>query len=246
MLKVYIIEDDNNQRERLTNYIDKTIKNRNLDLEIALSTVNIKDFLCNAERKGQRGLYFLDIDLGEDVHGLELAELIRKHDPNGYIVFVTTHSELNIITFEYKVDAMDFIVKDDFRKMETRVEECLVKADEKEKASRKSEKDMYILDVGENSIRLKKENIIFFEKKAKSEKIILHCENRQIEFKGNIKEIKEKIGKKFFRLSYTSLINLDKVKNLSDDCKYILMKNGGTCKIGIGKKSNLLKLIKQI
>jgi len=244
MLRVYIIEDDNNQRERLTNYIEKTIKKNNLDLKIALSTGKIKDLIYNIEGKGQRGLYFLDIDLGEDVHGLELAEFIRKHDPSGYIIFVTTHNELSILTFKYKVEAMDFIVKDDFQQMATRVEECLIKVDEQEKGSSEIFKDMYIVDMGEKSIGYEKENIIFFEANGNSQKIILHGINRQIEFNGKIKDIEEKAGKNFFRVSRTALINLDKAETVSENGNYILMKNGEMCKIGIGKKSKLLKLIK--
>ncbi|HEY5524071.1 MAG TPA: response regulator [Clostridium sp.] len=244
MLKVYIIEDDNNQRERLTNYVDEIIKKNNLDLEIALSTGNIKDLVCNIEGNGRRGLYFIDIDLGEDVHGLELAEFIRKYDPSGYIIFVTTHSELSILTFKYKVEAMDFIVKDDFREMATRVEECLVRADEQEKGSREIFKDMYIVNMGEKSIGYETENIIFFEANGNSQKIILHGINRQIEFNGKIKDVEEKAGKNFFMVNMTTLINLAKAKNISENGNYILMENGEMCKIGIGKKSKLLKLIK--
>lgn len=244
MLRIYVIEDDNNQRERLTNYIDKIIKKSNLDLEIALSTDKIKDLICSIEGKGKRGLYFLDIDLGEDVHGLELAEFIRKHDPSGYIVFVTTHSELNVLTFKYKVEAMDFIVKDDIQEMYTRVAECLIKVDEQEKGSSEIVKDMYIIDMGEKIIGYEKENIIFFEVNGNSEKVVLHGINRQIEFNGKIKDIEEKVGKNFFRVSRTSLINLDKAETVAEDGNYILMKNGEKCKIGMGKKSKLLKLIK--
>jgi len=244
MLKVYIVEDDNNQRERLTNFIDKIIKKSNLDLEIALSTGNIKEFICNVEGKGKRGLYFLDIDLGNDVHGLDLAQFIRKHDPNGYIVFVTTHSELSVLTFKYKVEAMDFIVKDDFKGMEVRVEECLLKADEQEKGNSEIFKDIFIVDMGEKSIGYEKENIIFFEENNNHEKVILHGVNRQIEFNGNIKAIKENIGENFFMVSRTALINLDKAEAIVGNSNYITMKNGEKCKIGIGRKNRLLKLIK--
>lgn len=244
MLKVYIIEDDNNQRERLTSYVDKIIKKNKIGLEIALSTGNIKDLVCAIEGKGRKGLYFIDIDLGKDIHGLELAEFIRKHDPNGYIIFVTAHSELNILTFKYKVEAMDFIVKDDFREMATRVEECLVRADKQEKASSKIHKDMYSVDLGKKSIEYEKKNIMFFEAKGNSEKIVLHGVNRRIEFNGNIKDIEDQIGKSFFRLSRTSLINLNQVKTVVEYKNYILMKNGEKCKIGIGKKRKLLKIIK--
>ncbi|WP_241960035.1 PfkB family carbohydrate kinase, partial [Staphylococcus gallinarum] len=42
----------------------------------------------------------------------KLASEIRKHDPVGNIIFVTSHSELTYLTFVYKVAAMDFIFKD--------------------------------------------------------------------------------------------------------------------------------------
>jgi len=244
MVKVYIVEDDNNQRERLTKYIDEIIKKNNLDLEIVLSTDKIKDLVCNIDAKGRRGLYFLDIDLGEDIHGLELAQFIRKYDPRGYIIFVTTHSELNILTFKYKVEAMDFIVKDDFQEMATRVEECLIKVDEQEKVSYEPPRDSYIIEIGEKSIEYEKDNIIFFKKNGKHKKIILHGINRQIEFNGSIREIEEKVGNNFFRVSSSTLINLDKAKTVALNGNYILMKNGETCKIGMGKKSKLLKLLK--
>ena len=40
------------------------------------------------------GIYFLDIALGADMTGLTLAQEIRKYDPRGFIIFVTTHSEI--------------------------------------------------------------------------------------------------------------------------------------------------------
>lgn len=244
MLKVYIIEDDNNQRERLTNYIGEKIKQNNLQLEIALSTDNIKELICKLEGNGIRGIYFIDIDLGQDINGLELAEFIRKYDPNGYIIFVTSYSELNRLTFKYKVDAMDFIVKDDFQEMAMMVEACLIKADELEKRSSEIAKDMYILNMGEKSIEYEKKNIVFFKANSSSKKMILHGVNRQIEFNGNIKDIEKMVGDNFFMVNRTSLINLDKAETISENGNYILMKNGETCKIGIGKKSKLLKLIK--
>ncbi|PRR81920.1 LytR/AlgR family response regulator transcription factor [Clostridium vincentii] len=244
MLKVYIIEDDNNQRVRLTKYIGEKIKQNNLQLEITLSTDKIKELISKLEGNGARGIYFIDIDLGQDINGLELAEFIRKYDPNGYIIFVTSYSELNRLTFKYKVDAMDFIVKDDFQEMAMRVEECLIKANELEKRISGISKEMYIVNMGEKSIEYEKKNILFFKSNSSSPKIILHGINRQIEFDGNIKDIEKEVGDNFFMVNRTSLINLNKAETISENGNYILMKNGESCKIRIRKKSKLLKLIK--
>lgn len=48
---------------------------------------------------------------GNQNAGLEIAEKIRKLDANGQISFVTTHNEFASITYEYKVNAHDFIDK---------------------------------------------------------------------------------------------------------------------------------------
>ena len=54
-----------------------------------------------------------DIQLEADINGIKLGSEIRKYDPIGNIIFVTSHSELTYLTFVYKVSAMDFIFKDD-------------------------------------------------------------------------------------------------------------------------------------
>lgn len=47
------------------------------------------------------------------MNGFELAQEIRKFDPRGFIIFITTHAELSYMTFTYKVEALDYIIKDD-------------------------------------------------------------------------------------------------------------------------------------
>ena len=49
------------------------------------------------------GCYFLDIQLEVDINGIKLGSEIRKYDPIGNIIFVTSHSELTYLTFVYKV-----------------------------------------------------------------------------------------------------------------------------------------------
>jgi two-component system response regulator AgrA len=243
MLKVYIIEDDIIQRERLTDFVKKTIDDNELNLELALSTGKAKDLICSIEGKGKVGLYFIDIDLGEDIHGLELAQIIRKHDKNGFIVFVTTHSELSVLTFQYKVEAMDFIIKDEIDSMYNKVRECLIKANSfKYESDSKSDRILSI-DIGKKKVCFDKEKIIFFELDRKSKKIVLHGVNRQIEFNGRMKELEDKAGKNFFMINRKVLINLRYVETISKSKKYVLMNNGEKCKIGFGRMSKISRIV---
>ena len=131
MMKLYLCEDDAQQRERLKKTIDNVVLIENLDMEFSCVTDNPYTLLEKVADDDCIGLYFLDIDLKTDMTGLTLAKEIRKYDPRGFIVFVTTHSEMSYMTFMYKLEALDFILKDDVEEMTRRVHECILKANER-------------------------------------------------------------------------------------------------------------------
>ena len=56
--------------------------------------------------------------------GLTLAQEIRKYDPRGFIIFVTTHSEMSYMTFIYKLEALDFILKDEPKELPKIILHC--------------------------------------------------------------------------------------------------------------------------
>lgn len=77
------------------------------------------------------GLFFLDIDLKSDMNGLTLAQRIRQIQPRCFIVFITSHSEMSFLTFQYKAEALDFIVKDTTEHIKSKIHECLVDVNSK-------------------------------------------------------------------------------------------------------------------
>ncbi|HBL8261868.1 TPA: response regulator, partial [Listeria monocytogenes] len=107
MLPVFICEDNRMQRERLTKYIEDYIMVEHFDMKLELSTGDPFELVSRMPTHQGMGLYFLDIDLGQpDMNGFELAQEIRKFDPRGFIIFITTHAELSYMTFTYKVEAL--------------------------------------------------------------------------------------------------------------------------------------------
>lgn len=107
MLSIFVCEDNNEQREKFTKIIQNLILIENFDMELKLSTSKPDDILDYLAENDVSGLYFLDIDLKSSINGIELASMIRQYDPRGFIVFITTHSEMSYLTFIYKVEAMD-------------------------------------------------------------------------------------------------------------------------------------------
>lgn len=93
-MKIFICEDDPKQRENMVTIIKNYIMIEEKPMEIALATDNPYEVLEQAKNMNDIGCYFLDIQLSTDINGIKLGSEIRKHDPVGNIIFVTSHSEL--------------------------------------------------------------------------------------------------------------------------------------------------------
>jgi len=56
-----------------------------VEMELVFSTNDPTEIIKRIRSKNIYGLYFLDIELGDGQNGLDLAQQIREHDPNGAI-----------------------------------------------------------------------------------------------------------------------------------------------------------------
>ncbi|MDR1771983.1 MAG: response regulator, partial [Hungatella sp.] len=101
MIHIYLCEDNKKQLDRWEDIIEKYLIMNPTESKLFCSASKPEDLLSIRRRSSTTGLYFLDIYLQANKNGIELAQEIRKYDPRGYIVFVTTHSEMAVLTFRY-------------------------------------------------------------------------------------------------------------------------------------------------
>lgn len=87
-------------------------------IEFSIQTANTYQaavkYLRNTKISG--GIYFLDVELGKEVDhdsGFDIAELIKKRDQKAQIIFVTSHADLSIFTYQRRLGPVDYIVKTD-------------------------------------------------------------------------------------------------------------------------------------
>ena len=131
MLYVFVCEDHAAQRQAIVQTIQNTILIEELDMELVLGTGDPYALLQKVKGSQNTGVYFLDIDLNSSMDGMGLAQQIRLFDPRGFIIFVTAHSELSYMTFQYRVEAMDFVLKDNPAEAKVKIRECLLDAIER-------------------------------------------------------------------------------------------------------------------
>src|SRR5699024_8988427 len=217
MLDIFICEDDEQQRKKITKYVENYIMIEELDMKVIVSTDNTDDIIDYLKANNVNGLYFLDVNLNHEKTGIALGADIRKYDSRGSIVFVTSHSELTYLTFLYKVEAMDYIIKDDITDIQKRVIDCIDTANER-----------YMSEHNETT---KKRN-----------KINMHSENRQVEFYGKLKEI-EDLDDRFYRCHNSFVVNTDNIESIDNKTRDITMTNGAVC---FASSRNFRKLKKML
>lgn len=228
-MKIFICEDDERQREHMVSIINNYIMIEEKPMEIEVATADPYDILERSKNLNDIGCYFLDIQLEADINGIKLASEIRKHDPVGNIIFVTSHSELTYLTFVYKVAAMDFIFKDDPDELKSRIIDCLETSESRLKLlSKESSVETIELKRGSNSIYVQYDDVMFFESSTKSHRLIAHLDNRQIEFYGNLKEL-DQLDERFFRCHNSFVVNRHNIDSIDSKSRVVYFKNNEYC-----------------
>ena len=242
MLSIFICEDDRKQREHMEKIVLDYISLKDADMSLVLSTGSPTELLSYIEQHPDKeGLYILDVDLQHEINGIMLASKIRKYDSMGFIVFVTTHVDLSYLTFRYKVEALDYIIKDELGDMAARVQECieLILVRQQEEKSPRT----YQVKIGARIHHIPLNEITVFESDPTMPgKIILRTKHDRLEFYGTLSEIAES-NPAFFRCHQSFVVNVKNVKRIDASKKEITMIDGNIAFVAVRKMKELARRI---
>ena len=246
MVKVCIIENNSFQKNKLTSYISDIINENNLEMEVEYSTSDVKEFMYNIEWDDSERVYFIDIDLGGYINGIDFAVFIRKYDLEGYIVFLNSFGDLNQLMIEYNIKALAVVEKNSESEFETGVKDCLLKIESISNRKKLSKENIYSLQDTYRELNLEKDKIMFIKASKNEDKIIIHGVNRQIEVCANLKAIADTIGKNFNLINKSLLINSNNVKEINYSNASIIMSNGENIFISGIKASKFAKTVENL
>ncbi len=229
MLNIFVCEDHAAQRRAIVQIIQNTVLIEELDMKLVMDTEDPYSLLEKVRTSQNTSIYFLDIDLNCNMNGMKLAQQIRLFDPRGFIIFITAHSELSYMTFQYRVEAMDFVLKDNPAEMKVKIRECLLNAMERYTLQTNKLHKVFTIETGGRKISVDYEDIFFFETSSNIHKVILHAKDRQIEFAGTIKELAGTLGGNFVRCHRSFLVNKNNIKEIDSKNRIIYFTNEETC-----------------
>jgi len=248
MLTIYICEDDERYRKMMADCIKDYIVVNEVDVEIALCTSDPSKIIDHIQQHKVTGLYFLDIELEGGYNGVEAAQIIRRHDPRGFIVFVTAHPRYLSLTFKYKVETLDYIHKGKVQEVRDRIGECIENAYSKHISHSDAGNLLFKLKSGlEISCRL--DEILFFEtEKGSTKHLFLHTKKRLHTLNGTLSKLIEELPFGFYQCHQSFIINVATLTESAigalrqGECT-IVMPTGARCHVSQRKKAGLLKLI---
>lgn len=245
MLNIIICEDNKIERDRIQSYIKHSIDSNHYDCIITLATANPKEAVQFAKsHSNEVNVYFLDIDLKSDINGIEAARLIRDVDINGYFIFITGHKEYSMMTFEYKLQALDYLDKSDFPQLSNKINQCM-KTIHKEfsKLGNNIDEVGEIISIksGSRHFNIPIRDILYFEAFV-DHKIMAHTIDSNIEFYDSIKALIPRLDSNNFRQVHRSyVVNYKHIYEIDYNLMVITMDNGDRCPISRGFAKELDK-----
>lgn len=196
---IFICDDEQEQINQLSYFVGGAgmiLADSRIDFSIESATSYDEAIGYLSENNLDGGIYFLDIELGGNTEydtGFDLAEFIKERDNRAQVIFITSHDDLSLVTFERRLGPVDYIVKSsDSDKLRRRIVNTI------EVAINNLEKDNYMKEltfsykVGRQIINVNLDDVIYITTTSVPHKLLLVETIGRAQFIGSIQDYLEK------------------------------------------------------
>ena len=233
----FVLADD--QREHhaiLRRRLEASCAELGIRAEFGLEAEKAEEVLAYAEHAPEETVWFLDIELGEGINGVELCRRVRELNRNAYIIYVSAYQQYALECCQSH--AFDFLLKP---WTDEQLTECL-KAVDRDMKRRRSGTELTV-EMGTRLLRLVQEEIIYFSKDRMS--VVAHCGNGQTyTWRGTFEELTGRlVPGLFFTCHKSYLINLRAVREARWAENMLAMANGDTVPLSRRREAELKRLI---
>ncbi len=231
MLKIFLCDDNVSQLNLWSNIINDYLIVSETEATLTLKIQTPEELLIYLKNNpSEPGLYFIDIVLGSNsINGLQLATQIRKLDPRGYIVFISSHSEMSYLTFRYKVEAMDFIIKDLKEELTQGIRSCIKAAVENLRTTKCNKSETLTIKIGSKKTLIDTNEILYIEtSKDAVHKLMVHTCHSVKSIYGTLKEMEVSLlnSPNFIRCYKSIIVNVNCIDTINRKNKELILTNG--------------------
>lgn len=241
-MSIFIYEDDAIQAQQLKNLVEEICTKQQIPYDFIEVTSRSESILEKLSQTTKIPIYFLDIEIKkEGREGLHVAQAIRQYDKDGIIVFVTTHSELAPISYQYMVSALTFIDKGlAYNERYRLFEQCLQHYAERNHMDHDT--DDFIVENAHATVRVPFSDIEYVTT-SEPHRLMLVLHNRIIHFYGTLKAI-EAVDERLFRCHHSYIINKTKIAAYDSREKMLVLQSGKRIPVSRRMHRKVRELIK--
>lgn len=239
MIDIYLCDDDASARSQIQAILEKKILIEEYDMQIVCSAGTAEQLLESLGDRRQN-IYLLDVELKDGYwDGFLLGRELRKRDPRGTLIYITGYGNLAFRTFQYHLEAFDYIVKTPDQ-LEASIHSCLEAVQNRLLLERPAPMQVYTIQTGTALRHIPLDEILFFETASRSHHVLLHTRDSRMDFLGSLNEIQASLGDRFFRSHRAYLVALDKIQKI-DRRRGSLKVGGQECLLSRTAARKLLK-----
>lgn len=227
-MEIYLCDDEKIWLNRLGQMISRYPGLGSRNFSIALSTASPSQLLEYLQLHAPLGgVYFLDIMYQEKMNGVKLGQLIRTADPQATLIYVTQHGEMMSETFRLKLQALDYILKND-ADLCNRIHQCLNHL-EQSCPQRFDASSRITLSLGRSRRIVSKEEIYYIQTVKGTHQILVSVKEGSFTATGTLNAVRQQLPDSFFICRRDILINICHVVSADHLRKELLLDNGHIC-----------------
>ncbi len=244
MIEIYLCDDEDAVRRQIRTALEGKIFAENYDMKVVCSAAGARELL-DAAKKSKQAVYFLDVELkDEEWDGFRLGCELRRRDPRGTLVYITSYGDLAWRTFQYHLEAFDYIVKGSGT-IGPSAAQCLDEIHARLLEERQAPTEMFTLRTGEMVRHVPLCDILFFETAPASHHVFIHTSGSRMDFLGSLNELEIQLGDHFIRTHRAYLVAADKIEAV--DLKHNKLWVGGhECLLSRTGKAKLRKKTEEL
>ncbi|MFD1419217.1 response regulator transcription factor [Companilactobacillus keshanensis] len=246
MFPVFLLEDNDIQRQHYKTFINNGIMINDAPMELKKAVATTEDLFTDP--LPEQGLFFLDMEINSNkMAGLEAATKIRHQVPLAQIVFITTHDELSIVTLERRIAPLDYILKDKgFDDIKERINNDIQSVQLNIEKYTHYSQNLFGYKIGERYFSIIMDDVIMLlTEKSAPGKVTLIAKNQRAEFIGSLNALEEQYTN-LFRCDRSYLVNLENINSFDSSKKELSFIDGSTCKVSFRKTKELTEKIKKL
>lgn len=247
MYPIYILEDNEEQREAYVNAVKNSIMINDLPMELICATDD-PDILIGSIEQDHQGLFFLDMEInGVKEGGLQTAVNIRNKIPGAQIVFITTHEELSLLTLQRKVAPLDYISKShgiDYIKQSIMAD--MLKVEQLLKSEKYKKENLFTYRIGSHFFSVPLSELVYLTTTTvpnNSGRVTVRTLRKSADFIGNLNDISKKYPM-LFRCDKSYLVNLDLIESFDNRKRELHFRDGSIASVSFRKARELAKMFK--